>query len=134
MTFGTKTKWPYKTSDLSKEVQFIWNVLWSIFMNECIIGQLTWTLVKIPFHVMYQVDGLLYRYFKPIIRSMKSCNTCTVKPAHAVTSIKQPPALKGHLYCLSCHRTFHMNWTSFERSLVTCIITHPLGTSHERES
>ena len=34
--------------------------------------------------------------------------------ALAVTSIKQSPVLKGHLF-LSCHRTFHMNWTSFKR-------------------
>jgi hypothetical protein len=27
-------------------------------------------------------------------------NTYTVKPAHAVTSIKQPPVLKGHLFLL----------------------------------
>jgi hypothetical protein len=27
MTFGTKKKWPYKTGDLLKEVQFIWNSL-----------------------------------------------------------------------------------------------------------
>jgi hypothetical protein len=27
VTFGTKTKWPYKTGDLLKDVQFIWNVL-----------------------------------------------------------------------------------------------------------
>jgi hypothetical protein len=32
----------------------------------------------------------------------------TVKPAHAVTSIKQSPVLKGHLF-LSCHRKFCMN-------------------------
>ena len=32
----------------------------------------------------------------------------TVKPAHVVTSIKQSPVLKGHIF-LSCHRTFHMN-------------------------
>jgi hypothetical protein len=41
--------------------------------------------------------------------------TCTVKPAHAVISIKQSPVLKGHFF-LSCHRKFHMNWTSFKRS------------------
>ena len=32
----------------------------------------------------------------------------TVKPAHAVTSIKQPPVLKGHIF-LYCHRKFHLN-------------------------
>jgi len=26
--FWDKEKWPHKTSDLLKEVQFIWNVLW----------------------------------------------------------------------------------------------------------
>jgi len=25
---GTKKKWPHKTGDLLKEVQFIWNFLW----------------------------------------------------------------------------------------------------------
>jgi hypothetical protein len=33
---------------------------------------------------------------------------CTVKPAQAVTSIKQSPVLRGHLF-LSCDRKFHMN-------------------------
>jgi hypothetical protein len=28
MTFGTKKTWPYKTGDLLKEVEFIWNLLW----------------------------------------------------------------------------------------------------------
>jgi len=28
VTFWTKKKWPYKTGDLLKEVQFIWNFLW----------------------------------------------------------------------------------------------------------
>jgi len=32
----------------------------------------------------------------------------TVKPAHAVTSIKQSSVLKGHLF-LSCHGKFYMN-------------------------
>ena len=41
----------------------------------------------------------------------------TVKPIHAVTSIKQSPVLKGHLF-LFCRRTFKMNWTSFKRSPV----------------
>ena len=44
-------------------------------------------------------------------------NISTVKPAHAATSIKQSPVLKGTLF-LSCHITFHMNWTSFNRSPV----------------
>jgi hypothetical protein len=40
-------------------------------------------------------------------------NTCivfmiTVKPAYQVTSIKQSPVFKGHLF-LSCHRKFAMN-------------------------
>jgi hypothetical protein len=44
--------------------------------------------------------------------------TCTtVKPTHAVTSIKQSPVLKGHPF-LSCHRKFLMHWSSFERSPV----------------
>ena len=25
VTFGTRKKWPYKTGDLLKEVQFVWN-------------------------------------------------------------------------------------------------------------
>jgi len=41
----------------------------------------------------------------------------TVKPAHAVTSIKQSPVFKGHLF-LSHHRNFHMNLTSFKMSPV----------------
>ena len=41
----------------------------------------------------------------------------TVKPAHAVTSIKQSPVLKVTFF-FSCHRTFHVNWTSFKRSPV----------------
>ena len=32
----------------------------------------------------------------------------TVKPALAITSIKQSHVLKGHLF-LSCHGKFHMN-------------------------
>ena len=32
-----------------------------------------------------------------------------------VTSIKQSPVLKGHLF-LSYHEKIHMNWTSFKRS------------------
>ena len=28
MTFGAKKKWSFKTGDLLKEVQFIWNALW----------------------------------------------------------------------------------------------------------
>jgi len=39
-----------------------------------------------------------------------------VKPAQGVTSIKQSPVLRGHF--LSCHRTFHMNSTSFKMSPV----------------
>ena len=39
----------------------------------------------------------------------------TVKPAHAVTSIKQSPVLNVTFF-LSCHRKFHMNLTSFKRS------------------
>jgi hypothetical protein len=38
-------------------------------------------------------------------------NPCIVKPAHTVTCIKRSPFL-------SCHRTFHMNWSSFKKSLV----------------
>jgi hypothetical protein len=34
-----------------------------------------------------------------------------------VTSVKQSPVFKGHSF-LSCHRKFHMNWTSFKRSPV----------------
>jgi len=30
--------------------------------------------------------------------------TCTVKPAHAVTSIKQSPALKGHLFLVLSYK------------------------------
>jgi hypothetical protein len=33
----------------------------------------------------------------------------TVKPAHAVTSIKQSPELNGHLFLVLCDRKFHMN-------------------------
>jgi hypothetical protein len=36
----------------------------------------------------------------------------TIKPAHAVTCIKHSP------FFLSCHRKFHMDWTSFKRSHV----------------
>ena len=39
------------------------------------------------------------------------------KPSNEVTSIKQSPVLKGHLF-LYCHRKFHMNCTSFKWSLV----------------
>jgi hypothetical protein len=43
----------------------------------------------------------------------------TVKLAHAVTLNKQSPVLKGLLFfSVSCHRKFHMNWTSFKRSHV----------------
>jgi len=35
-------------------------------------------------------------------------NKVTVKPVHAVTSIKQTPVFKDHLF-LSSHRKFHMN-------------------------
>jgi hypothetical protein len=34
--------------------------------------------------------------------------TYTVKPVHAVTSIKQLPVIKFTFF-LSCHRKFHMN-------------------------
>ena len=34
--------------------------------------------------------------------------TYTVIPAYVVTTIKQSPIFKGHLF-LSCHRIFHMN-------------------------
>ena len=44
-------------------------------------------------------------------------NIMTVEPAHVITSIKQLSVLKGHFF-LSCHRKFHMNWTSFKRSPV----------------
>jgi hypothetical protein len=47
-----------------------------------------------------------------------------VKPAHAVTTIKQSPVFKGYIF-LSCHRKFHMNWTPFKTSPVLCLIrTH----------
>ena len=41
----------------------------------------------------------------------------TVKPAHEVTSIKQSPVLKGHLFLVKSLK-FHMNCTSFKRSPV----------------
>jgi len=37
-----------------------------------------------------------------------SSNQYTVKPAHVITSIKQSPVFKGHIF-LSCHGKFHMN-------------------------
>ena len=40
-----------------------------------------------------------------------------VKSAHNVTSIKQSPVLKGHLF-LVLHRKFHLNLTFFKRSSV----------------
>jgi hypothetical protein len=59
------------------------------------------------------------RYFRGYTRhydgQMKQCRS--KKPVHAVTSIKQPLVLKYHIF-LSCHRKFHMNWTSFNRSPV----------------
>ena len=42
----------------------------------------------------------------------------TVKPAQAVTSIKQSPVLKGDFFFSFCHRKFHINRTSFKRSPV----------------
>jgi hypothetical protein len=42
----------------------------------------------------------------------------TVKPVHAATSVMQSHVLKSHLFFLSCHRNFHMNWTSFKRSSI----------------
>ena len=37
------------------------------------------------------------------------CNyEISVKPVHAITSIKQSQALTGHIF-LSCHRHFHLN-------------------------
>jgi hypothetical protein len=39
-----------------------------------------------------------------------------VKHAHAVTFIKQQPVLKDPIICLSCHRKYHMIWTSSKRS------------------
>ena len=42
----------------------------------------------------------------------------TVKPVHAVTSVMQSHVLKNHLFFLSSHRNFHMNWTSFKRSSI----------------
>jgi hypothetical protein len=41
----------------------------------------------------------------------------TVKPAHAVTSIKLSPVLKDHP-SLYCHRKFHTKRTSFKSSPV----------------
>ena len=41
--------------------------------------------------------------------------SCTVKAAHVVTSIKQSPVFKGHIF-LSSRRKLHMNWTTFKRS------------------
>ena len=38
-TFGTK--WPYKTGDLLKEVQFIWNFLWQDKKNVTFLIQVT---------------------------------------------------------------------------------------------
>ena len=40
----------------------------------------------------------------------------TVKPAHAVTSIKQSPVFKGHLF--SCPAIEHYIWTFLKRSHV----------------
>ena len=49
--------------------------------------------------------------------NFKKLNKYIVKPAFAVTSIKQSSVLKGHFF-LYCHRKFHMNWISFKRSSV----------------
>ena len=34
---GAKKKWPYKTGDLLKEVQFVWNFLWQQEKGELLI-------------------------------------------------------------------------------------------------
>jgi hypothetical protein len=41
-------------------------------------------------------------------------HTCLVKPARAVTSIKQSLLLKDHIF-LSCHRKSYMNLTTFKK-------------------
>jgi hypothetical protein len=48
-----------------------------------------------PWHLIpNKGDHHLYMFYPTTDREL----TCTVKPAHVVTSIKQSPVLKGHLF------------------------------------
>jgi len=53
VTFGTKTRWPDKTGDLLKEVQFIWRFIWQdkkrgpLDTGDCLIEVTTWTYLTV---------------------------------------------------------------------------------------
>ena len=53
---------------------------------------------------------------------------------HAVTSFKQSPVFKG-LLLLSCHRKFHINWTSFNTSNINITNNHfsPQVMEHRKD-
>ena len=71
VTFGTKKKWSFKTGNLLKEVQFIWNFIWQdnkkttykyrwllnrddrIGRFDCILISVQWKMTERPFLILF---------------------------------------------------------------------------------
>ena len=59
-----KEKWPYKTGDLLKEVQFIWNFLWQE-KGDLLIQMTAWTGLTVA---LYSQNGMLCRQVYAIVK------------------------------------------------------------------
>jgi len=58
----------------------------------------TWTSTSQFYRLLYKDTNTLKQPRLSVIVCSTLMIQCTVKPAHAVTSIKQSPVLKGHLF------------------------------------
>ena len=64
--FGKKKKWPYKTGDLLKEVQFIWNFLsqdkkgWPLNAGYCFTEMTTWVGLTVVPHFFLSLVGTIF--------------------------------------------------------------------------